>query len=775
MRLEEFIGVHRKSFGSEAEAKCLQDIIFPVIGDEGLDHCIPQYEVISEDQRKYKIDFALVSAKNRIALEVEGYSYHGEGKVSEKEFIRQTERQNYLQSVGWKVVRLAYGQIVRDPSSCRAMIRKTIRDDNELFVQFNSKVLQPNDVQLECLRRLSLERKAGEKKGLVVLPTGLGKTLLSIWDSKSVGTPILYVVHNNEILRQVRESFERVFSGCTMGFLNTYERKHAEVDVLFANISSISDPKNYKQFTRSHFRYIIIDEFHHSAAKSYLEVIEYFEPEYLLGLTATPERTDQKSILRLVDNNLVFLMDTEDAISQGYLVPFHYIGLQDNIDYSDIRHNGYRYVVKDLNQHLIIERRDEAIIREVLARAGNRRGLAYCITIEHAERSAEHFAKSGILSVAIHSGLDKDVRDRRIEDFKNGLYRLAFVVDIFNEGVDYPEVDLLLFMRPTESRIILTQQLGRGLRVCPGKTNVLALDFIGDFIGAERIPDYIKGAYFMHQEFSENLDKPILYYDCGIVVEFSSEVAAMMYSRTTKISLDSELVSDFFDVWGRIRRTPTILSVNIFGKIDPFVYVKTYGNWVNTVERMQRLDEKIVLLDNIDIPEPDIDTTSPERLKKAWKQVSQENEVILKSISVFCSGYFGDSQRKRLKDSFKSMCETTDELLALVEYIMTPLAIKKKLFVDSTIHAVDSQKTRERMVVRNIEWFCGKYRDSYVMARSILGFERQLLKFKKRRRLPHPSKLEGFVTDELLQLYSCLISLNKSLSQMKQLHDQAYE
>jgi hypothetical protein len=121
------------------------------------------------------------------------------------------------------------------------------------------------------------------------------------------------------------------------------------------------------------------------------------------------------------------------------------------------------------------------------------------------------------------------------------------------------------------------------------------------------------------------------------------------------------------------------------------------------------------------------------------------------------------------------MCETTDELLALVEYIMTPLAIKKKLVVDSAIHAVDSQKTRERMVVRNIERFCGKYRDSYVMARSILGFERQLLKFNKRRRLPHPSKLEGFVTDELLQLYSCLISLNKSLSQMKQLHDQAYE
>jgi superfamily II DNA or RNA helicase len=508
LRLEVFIEKYKKLFGSKAEDQTLRDVVYPVIGENGLDHCIPQYEVVSDDQKRYRIDFALMSAKNRVAVEVEGFSYHGEGKISEKEFIRQTERQNYLQSVGWKVVRLAYGQMLRDPSSCRAAIRKAIRDDDELFVQFNSKVLQPNDVQQECLRRLALERKSGRRKGLIVLPTGLGKTLLSVWDSKSVGMPILYVVHNNEILRQVRESFENVFSGCTMGFLNTYEKRLAEVDILFANISSISNPKNYMQFSKNHFKYIIIDEFHHSAAKSYLEVIHYFKPGYLLGLTATPERTDQQSILGLVDNNLVYLMDTEDAISQGYLSPFHYVGLRDNIDYSFIKHDGYRYDVKDLNQHLIIQRRDEAIIEEVKRRAGDRRGLAYCITIEHAERAAEHFTGGGIPSVAVHSNLDRIVRDRRIEDFKNGLYRLAFVVDIFNEGVDYPDVDLLLFMRPTESRIILTQQLGRGLRVFPGKKDVLALDFIGDFIGAERIPDYIKDSYFMHSEFPDKFDKP---------------------------------------------------------------------------------------------------------------------------------------------------------------------------------------------------------------------------------------------------------------------------
>lgn len=196
MRIEEFIEAHTDSFGSDAEAQCLREIIHPVIGDKGLDHCIPQYEVTSEDQRNYRIDFALLSTKKKVAIEIEGYSYHGEGRVSEKEFRRQAERQNYLQSSGWLLVRLVYGEIVSNPSSCRSMLRRAIRDDNELFVQFNSTTLQPNDIQQECLEELAEQRKAGIGKGLIVLPTGLGKTLLSAWDSMSVGTPILYLVHN---------------------------------------------------------------------------------------------------------------------------------------------------------------------------------------------------------------------------------------------------------------------------------------------------------------------------------------------------------------------------------------------------------------------------------------------------------------------------------------------------------------------------------------------------------------------------------------------------
>ena len=208
-------------------------------------------------------------------------------------------------------------------------------------------------------------------------------------------------------------------------------------------------------------------------------------------MTATPNRTDRKPILKLVDNNLIYQITQREAIERGFLCPFCYYALKDNINYSNIRHNGFRYYLDDLNRLLIIKRRDQAIIKKYKSLIDGVKAIAFCVSIQHTIRASNHFNDEGIPSVAIHSGLTNEQRKKHIRNFREGKYQIAFVRDMFNEGIDFPEVGALLFLRPTESKIIFTQQLGRGLRIYPGKENVKVLDFIGNFINNEKIIDYL--------------------------------------------------------------------------------------------------------------------------------------------------------------------------------------------------------------------------------------------------------------------------------------------
>jgi superfamily II DNA or RNA helicase len=402
----------------------------------------PQKEFIDSSGKTRRIDFAIISKSSKIAIELDGYTYHAENVISRRAFDDQLNRQNDIIGAGYKVLRFSFDQFTREPQKCADILRRNLLGDNELHPFLARQKIGPHMVQREALNAIENSRKKGKNAGLIVLATGLGKTHLAAFDAKNNASRILFIAHNLTILRQAQRTFEQILESKTSGLFTANERE-IDVDMLFASIHSLY--RNLDKFHPNDFDYIIFDEFHHAAAPTFNKVLQFFKPNFLLGLTATPNRTDRKSILPLVKRNIFYEMNADLAIERGFLVPFRYYGFSDNIDYSNIKHNGYKYDINDLNKKLLIDKRDEAIIGKYHEYAQGNKAIGFCVSIEHTERSVRKFSEQGIASVAIHSKLSQDDRKNRMLSFRNGEAQIAFVRDLFNEGVDVPDVSTLLF------------------------------------------------------------------------------------------------------------------------------------------------------------------------------------------------------------------------------------------------------------------------------------------------------------------------------------------
>jgi len=460
--------------------------------------------------------------------------------------------------------------LMSNPHVIKYFIRRQFIADKELSNLYlrRGKGIRPNEVQEAALTSLQETRNNGFDRALVVLATGLGKTILSALDARSLrADKILFIVHINEILRQTKESFEAVMPE-RKGETGYYTGKQKDKDkkILFASIQTMGRQKHIQNFSADYFDYIIIDETHHTAAPTYTKIFDYFKPKFFLGLTATPDRMDGKDILGFYDNNVVFEMNQQEGIEQGYLTPFQYHGFKDNIDYSDIYFNGFRYDTKDLNKHLLIDERDKAILKKFNEIVGDRKTIGFCASIEHAERCVKKFREAGISSIAVHSqseGLDEyedKSKEILIKHFREGKCQVAFVVDMFNEGVDIPDVSCLLFLRPTESKTIFIQHLGRGLRIAPRKEDVLVLDFVGNYRTANAIleglgiKDGIRGLKKINKD-----GKDIFVYqmnDCEVT--FDSEIIDIfraneaLYTKEVKTEvIDKRWIeySDYLEKW----------------------------------------------------------------------------------------------------------------------------------------------------------------------------------------------------------------------------------
>ena len=348
--------------------------------------------------------------------------------------------------------------------------------------------VRPYPYQQEILDNLEAERDVyGHNKNLVVASTGVGKTVIAAFDfrrfrEKYPKARLLFIAHRKEILEQSIQKFREVLNDFNFGDLYVDGNIPTQVDHLFMSIQSFVSSDFIKKTTEDFYDFIIVDEFHHAAAKSYQGLLSYYKPQILLGLTATPERLDGKDILEYFDGRIASEMRLAEAIDRKLLSPFLYFGVSDTVDYSKVNWRG-KYDVNELENIYTADNKRASLILNTVYKyvtdIDDVHGLGFCISISHAEYMAKYFNDHGVPSIALSSKSVDDIRDDAKQDLVSGKIKFIFVVDLYNEGVDIPEVNTVLFLRPTESATVFLQQLGRGLRLHPNKECLTVLDFIG--------------------------------------------------------------------------------------------------------------------------------------------------------------------------------------------------------------------------------------------------------------------------------------------------------
>lgn len=350
--------------------------------------------------------------------------------------------------------------------------------------------IQPYSYQREILEKLKAEREIhGKYKNLIVAATGTGKTVISAFDYKNFKkqnpnrSRLLFVAHREEILKQSLTTFRGILKDQNFGDLWVGGHEPDQIEYLFMSIQTFNSKEWYNQTTPDFYDYIIIDEFHHSAAPSYQKLIEHYKPEILLGLTATPERMDGKDVTEYFEGRIAAEIRLGEAIDRKLLSPFQYFGVSDTVDLSTLKWTRGGYEKSDLEKlyshntkrsQLIIDslQRYVSDIKDVM-------GLGFCVSVEHAKYMADFFNTKGIPSIALHGGSKDEERFSAQERLRKKEINFIFVVDLYNEGVDIPEINTVLFLRPTESLTVFLQQLGRGLRLSEEKECLTVLDFIG--------------------------------------------------------------------------------------------------------------------------------------------------------------------------------------------------------------------------------------------------------------------------------------------------------
>lgn len=433
-------------------------------------------------------------------------------------------------------------------------------------------LFEPRGAQIEALCTLEHTRAEGARRALISAATGVGKTYLAAFDSEKYKR-VLFVAHKEEILRQAANSFKNVRKSDDYGFFDGNE-KCTDKSVIFASVATLgkSEYLNETYFSKDYFDYVVIDEFHHAVNDQYMRIVEYFKPQFLLGLTATPERMDGRNIYEICDYNVPYEISLKDAINKGMLVPFHYYGIFDKTDYSQLHQVRGKYDDRELNQTYIGNERRYELIYKNYCKYGSKCALGFCCSKEHAKDMAKEFCRRGIPSVAVYSDAHGEYTGDRsiaIQRLMQGEIRVIFSVDMFNEGVDIPAVDMVMFLRPTESPIVFLQQLGRGLRKSMGKEYLNVLDFIGNYEKAGRVRFLLTGKTFSETKTYNPADRTDFPDDC--MIDFDLELIDLFAEMDKRILRVKDCIrNEYYRVKNLLDKSPSRLE--LFTYMDDDVY-----------------------------------------------------------------------------------------------------------------------------------------------------------------------------------------------------------
>ena len=455
--------------------------------------------------------------------------------------------------------------------------------------------LQPNKMQIEFIRSLQGLKENNASRALLISATGTGKTYASAFalreeDEKKV----LFLVHREQIAKQAILSYQKVFGRTRTFGLLSGNSKDYDSDYLFATMQMMAKVETLEKFERSQFDTIVIDEVHRAGAESYQRIIQYFQPKFWLGMTASPDRMDDFDIYKLFDHNIAYEIRLQQALEENLLCPFHYFGITDlEIDGEVFDDNaGVRNFA-----NLVCDERVNYIIKQVeyYGYSGERvKGLIFCSRKEEAKELSEKFNKKGYCTEFLSGDSSQAKREECIErltsDSANNALDYIFTVDIFNEGVDIPEINQVIMLRPTESPIVFIQQLGRGLRKAEGKEYVVILDFIGNYMNNFMIPIALSG----DRSYNKDTIRRYVRESARIIpgassVHFDEISKRRIFQSIDKASTTKKMLTEKYQALKyRLGRIPSILDFYEYGEIDPMLFVdyaKTYDNFVRMVDK----------------------------------------------------------------------------------------------------------------------------------------------------------------------------------------------
>jgi superfamily II DNA or RNA helicase len=461
------------------------ELFCETFGPEKAEVLCPQFHFLDIYQNNRCADFVIDNGHKRVAFEIDDETTHHSTLVSAGKFQDDLLRQNSMIYLGWAVYRWAVKQLREQ--------RETVQDELRLFLgnhpQFKliedylpaqrGKILDVTELELkqhqqEALDALQKMRDEHISIALLHHATGTGKTITAVSDAKKVNKRTLFIAHTQVLVEQAAASFTALWKDKEVGlFLDN--KKEKDEFVVCGTVQSVA--QHLDEFNELDFGYLIIDEAHHATAETYQRILSFFKPEFTLGLTATPERADSIDILSIFQNT-AHKLDLKTAVEIGELVPVRCLRIKTNINLTKIRYDRVQYNIRDLEQKIFVPERNALIIDTYLKFVKDKRTVIFCVSVKHAEEIVALFQEKGIAAMSVSGNMKMSERQEILSSYAEGNNKILCACDILNEGWDCPQTEVLFMSRPTMSKLLYLQQLGRGMRLAEGKDYLMVFDFV---------------------------------------------------------------------------------------------------------------------------------------------------------------------------------------------------------------------------------------------------------------------------------------------------------